>query len=1037
MDNHPFIFATDDNNLYDANYEKKIPFSPELSKFPSLSAFESEADFNYAVHQWKKQIKQETKNKVMPVPLSLSTYAPQVANFTNSQSGTISSEKKTSKDSDILKIASDSNYFDYRRNPPLPVTFTEIFDKFIIEDPSDDEKVSFSNDMVHVRNQKQIPINTYTQDNKKWGTPLIPQEPSPELFDTYESYKKSLQNWTSLQNQKLSLLHPSEFVSSIGIIHNENDIYKNNGLYLNKNKEDDKVSKPNAVSQFNVKKFNAQEFLDMELKSTPPSPLLMQLFSLTYKEVRSNNSPSIIKYSDQYNSSKISDSQNSFPFKTPYDKSSLIKKFEEIGNSNSNFESLRITNALHSYKFISDPFINQIFISDPDPSKISLYSDLSPNQMDKAMKSLTPQQYDELINSLPFFLHQLHIVKNPRMRCRFFVIISNILEKKPKLISIFFADVPTLSNVASIISDFTFLDSPTYTFVENTRKKSNTHESMSPSNSSSNPNSPLSPDQNSNINSSLNKSTKISSPIQTNINPTSSKEKSTKISSPLSPNTKSIFMKRNSTPNYSQLPDSTLKQKSSFMVRKSPIIKQKPPSDILTIKKNIDDLTLFLFTNQLSKTLTSFVEKYQPKNRNLLLQINAQTMTFNKFIDLSLTEKASDVEAAFANPTPIICIIFHFLCDYNPVLFSKLFQTNPFYIFLGRVFISPKCHRYYGQLCGHILRHSKLRHIFFLQFFHVRCWLSSKTIMTTIVPTCNFLASLISQESNSEHDITTDEIFTAFTNATQLVIFSPSSSLNLIRSIIDFFLKAKPKTATTGFNTSLSNLSASNSNTINYQNNISSNNNSTNEFHTTTFVHIRESLIALFKDPNLRACHVTILYELMNLMIIPYISDTKSFLERFLNTVVFCNMKSTNDLIAIASWKEFRELFFDPNFQFLRDCQSIKANLSLVTSSKRNMSPPILIEILFLALGINQKTFSYYTSSNTKENSRKKRVRRSINIFDQPEGFIIPGVNPRLLYEEVLRHYTEGHLKNYKNEIYMLKAMMPSFKMRKRTISCA
>ena len=185
--NNQYIFVTENKDLYDIYYEKKIPFSPELSKFPSLSEYDNEGDFDHAAHEWKKQVKQKIKNKIMPLPLSLSVYAPEVANLSKQKN--ISSDNKSPNNFNIMKSASNSKYFDYRHNPPLPITFAEIFDKFIIENPLADGKISLSNHMVHIRNQKQIPINIYTQEEKKWGAALIPQEPSPELFDSYESYK--------------------------------------------------------------------------------------------------------------------------------------------------------------------------------------------------------------------------------------------------------------------------------------------------------------------------------------------------------------------------------------------------------------------------------------------------------------------------------------------------------------------------------------------------------------------------------------------------------------------------------------------------------------------------------------------------------------------------------------------------------------------------------------------------------------------------------------------------------------------------------
>lgn len=1091
MSNDQFIFATDDKDLYDVFYEKKIPFSPELSKFPTLSNINSKADFDFAVHLWKNQIKEKIKNAIMPLPLSLSVYAPEVANLPNSPFSNNQTGYKINSDSNFLNALSDSKYFDYRRNPPLPITFPEIFDKFILESPSSEGKSSFSDNVVHVKNQKPVPINIYAQDEQKWGSILIPQEPSPDLFDSYESYKKSLKNWASLQNRKISLIHPSEFISSIGIIHNENYNYKrsNKLCLLHEKGTECKPKIFEANSSYNQKVFNPNEFLNMKTKNTPPSPLLIQLFSLTYKNYKNTNSLSTIKYSNSDFSETIN-LKNTLPFKVPYTIDALLNKVDEFVNSNS--ESSRVIHLLKSYKNVADPFIDKTVISDTKSTKMTLFTDFSANQTNAVLRQLTPTQTDELTSSFPFYLHQLHIVRSNRIRCRFFIIISNILEKKPKLISTFLADVQTLSNVASLIASFSFLDTRIYTYQENTYEESDDKSpSESPAKSDTNSvsktatNTPTKTLTNSTAKENTNSPSRSipDSQSKTDVKTSTSKRKVTNFECTPHPNESSV-----------------MRRKSSFSVRKPPLTVSTTPLKPSDVKKTVENLSFFLFVSQLLKVITAFVEKYQPKNRNLLLQINAQTMTFSRFIDMSLTEKLNEIEVAFKNPTPQICVIFHFLCDYDPVSLSKLFQTNLFYIFLGKVSLSSSCSSFFGEMCGHILRLPKLRRLFFLQFFHLHCFLSSKAVMTTIVPTCNFLASLIKLESDCEHDITIDEIFTSFTNVTQLVLFSPSSSLNLIGAIVQLFLKMKPKVLTSSSVGSGCSMTSNSiqpnvaSNTSNASNNNNNNNaasnasnnsgssnlngptsslassiggvmnnvnasiiasNTTNcvsqssnvsvtpavslnfDLSNKTFAHIRESILTLFRDPNLKNGHIVTLYNLMNMMLTPYRNDTKSFIERYLSTVVFNSMKSTDEAVCVASWDVFREIFFDSNFQFLRDSQNLKASLSLIVSSKRNLTPPVLIEILFLALGVSVKSFSFSSSMNAKEALKKKKSRRPINLFDQPEGFVIPGINPREVYVEVLRYAKEGRLQDFKNEVETLKIMMPNFKWKKRTISYA
>lgn len=876
-------FAAENGHFFNANYEIQAPSISNIPKFPSLSDYNEESKFDSALQIWKQKIKEGTENILLPLPVSLLVPTPQMVQLSN-----INKKSRTSKRN--LQTKADLKYFDYRQNPPLPITCVELFDQLIDNNPNTDLMKS----VVHGKNHQEVPIQFYIRENNTWGSELIPHEPSPELFETYEDYKKALKKWSTSTPLSATLHHPSEFTQLLGIVSNDKH-------HSNLKTNNDQIS-----TQKNPYTFHRSTFSTIKSKKLPKAKVLNSLYDLTYKSETTSKPIKLNKFDD-------------LPFKIPYSHNDIIRKFQKVTDLTS--ESIRLVNLMHSYQYISDPFISQVIIENPTVDTFTLNSDLTPTQFEKLLNELTPHQYDNLISKLPFYLHQLHIVKSNRVRCRFFVLFTHILLHKPRAISYFLADPLSLSNTTSILNDFSFLDFKPYSFVDD-----------------------------------------------------------------------HIFH--------------------------APIEENDP------INHTIHDLTISLFINQLSRLLLLYIQKYQAGNKDLLIQINAQTMTFGGFLKHALIKKCKEIETAFMDPRPIHCVIFHFLCDYDPTSLASIFQTTPFFFFLGKVKMSKTCSPFYGGLCNHILQHPKLRRILYEHFFNIPFTFTNTKSMMCAIATSSFLTSLIENESSeSKIELCYDNIYRTLLGLNQLVQLSAYEPLLLIYSIIKVYLQQiKNGTSTT---------TVSNSNIQIICN--------TNPASNPMTSNIQESIMTLFQATNLEVRHISMVYEMMNLFLIPYKNDNKNFMNRFIHSILFKNMTSNNEELMVISWKELSTLLLNSSSSSFREGMEIKQSLSEIIS-KEHFPPSVEIQILLLSVGFTQRPQNLFSNqrrlstSAAQEIQKKRRPRKLSSPLEQNDSYIIPGINVQAMYENVLTKYAQGQLREYENEIAVLNILMPIFKSRKKLL---
>ena len=294
-----------------------------------------------------------------------------------------------------------------------------------------------------------------------------------------------------------------------------------------------------------------------------------------------------------------------------------------------------------------------------------------------------------------------------------------------------------------------------------------------------------------------------------------------------------------------------------------------------------------------------------------------------------------------------------------------------------------------------------------------------------VIATSSFLTSLIENESSeSKIELCYDNIYRTLLGLNQLVQLSAYEPLLLIYSIVKVYLQ-QIKNGTSTTNVSNSNIQII-CNTSQTSNPMTSN--------------IQESIMTLFQATNLEVRHISMVYEMMNLFLIPYKNDNKDFMNRFIHTILFKNMTSNNEELMVISWKELSTLLLNSSTSSFREGMEIKQSLSELIS-KRHFPPSVEIQILLLSVGFTQRPTNLFsnqrrlsTSAVTQEIQKKRRPRKLSSPLEQNDSYIIPGINVQAMYENVLTKYAQGQLREYENEIAILNILMPIFKSRKKLL---
>ena len=185
---NPIIFLNNKTSSFNKLYEQ-INSNPEISleSFPQPKHFDSYKKYEKAAQAWRRSVFDELKNAVLPLPPSMKYNRPPMP---------------------MTKEMFKMTKFNPKQSMLNSSNLSELLDLVIEQDFIPDKDRNFEKPVVGSKHAK---ISDHLIEDA-WNQALIPQEPMPQLFDSFEDYKRALLQWKSAGDNKKLPMHPKEFI---------------------------------------------------------------------------------------------------------------------------------------------------------------------------------------------------------------------------------------------------------------------------------------------------------------------------------------------------------------------------------------------------------------------------------------------------------------------------------------------------------------------------------------------------------------------------------------------------------------------------------------------------------------------------------------------------------------------------------------------------------------------------------------------------------------------------------------------------------
>lgn len=189
LDRSKAVFVDGRGQCYNLLYEAvDSPFAEgsdnggvaALQEFPSPDNFQDFTDFNQAVSQWYSRAQAALGDLVLPDVLGRAYKRPRIGISLHAHGEESTEESST-------PVSTDEGLSLEKRDSMGDTDEEDLFEK------------------------------GWTMDSDPWGSVLVPQEPSPSAYATFEEYEAALQNWACLCSCSLPIIppHPSQLESII------------------------------------------------------------------------------------------------------------------------------------------------------------------------------------------------------------------------------------------------------------------------------------------------------------------------------------------------------------------------------------------------------------------------------------------------------------------------------------------------------------------------------------------------------------------------------------------------------------------------------------------------------------------------------------------------------------------------------------------------------------------------------------------------------------------------------------------------------
>ena len=250
-DNIP-VYFDGEMQLFDKKYQKikrtpiEIPLTgpmsfdgyrpgatfPEFDSliFPNFKNFNDFEDFCIALLTWKTKIKKFTDSVYTPYPLLTKTFIP-------------------SRPSIIERNTPIYRKFDQMNNPLMPKNIVKLHEYLLSsEDPDLEEKFPYQ-----IPKKQPVFLKHQMTNESQWQTQMMPVEPQPLIYETFEDYEVAFINWFKATKEcmKKEPIKPQEFQSILNI--NKTTLVKPKQMNIKKITEENKKIVHNEVDYSWVK----------------------------------------------------------------------------------------------------------------------------------------------------------------------------------------------------------------------------------------------------------------------------------------------------------------------------------------------------------------------------------------------------------------------------------------------------------------------------------------------------------------------------------------------------------------------------------------------------------------------------------------------------------------------------------------------------------------------------------------------------------------------------------------------------------------
>lgn len=198
---HPSPGADGPDSYYDLILREKVPLiyhdSPESeSVLPAPKMFTQKGEFSQAVNGWYDHCRQYFAGVQMPYSVSSSYWLPEPPKIFSEE------EKKSSARFRTFKAG---------LWPLLPANYMDMLDTILEGRPiNPDEEFS-----EQIPKREIIYHKHHMTQDRQWMSQMVPAEPKPIAYDSYEEYERAYRNWASLARSgiEIPIMDSREFAS--------------------------------------------------------------------------------------------------------------------------------------------------------------------------------------------------------------------------------------------------------------------------------------------------------------------------------------------------------------------------------------------------------------------------------------------------------------------------------------------------------------------------------------------------------------------------------------------------------------------------------------------------------------------------------------------------------------------------------------------------------------------------------------------------------------------------------------------------------